>query len=260
MTEKVQRVATLTVCLVPPPAATSVWEQITRARTEFKDPGLFRWPPHVNLLYPFLNSKPQDDGSDMHLVDPAILKRLHEATRQVEPFQVSLERLGTFGGKNRGVLWLYPSSNNGDGETVHVLYQKLVEKFPECSTSHQPFNPHMTVSHFETLEMAQAAQEKLEEWWQPMDFIVNEIYLLQRKGDDGQFLRVASFGLGNNSIVQEHIPPLAFPGMPSAEEDWVRKERLALKARRNNGGKKRRKKPNVTAATSSKTGKEESNS
>jgi 2'-5' RNA ligase superfamily len=48
----------LTVCMVPPESSDWAWEMITRCRTELRDPGLFRWPPHVNLLYPFLDIRP----------------------------------------------------------------------------------------------------------------------------------------------------------------------------------------------------------
>ena len=58
---------TSTVALVPPEL---VWEPIQQARTHLKDKGLYRWPPHINLLYPFL---PTDDFEDaVTLLAPAI--------------------------------------------------------------------------------------------------------------------------------------------------------------------------------------------
>ena len=44
-----------TVAIVPPEA---LWPPIQRARRALRDKGLYRWPPHINLLYPFL---PTDD-------------------------------------------------------------------------------------------------------------------------------------------------------------------------------------------------------
>jgi 2'-5' RNA ligase len=249
----VQRLATLTICIVPPPAsANDVWEYITRARTQLHDPGLFRWPPHVNLLYPFLKCNDVDFSNEDEgptVVDSDILRRLELAIQRVEPFTVTLNRFGTFGGTKRGVLWLYPSSTTRDGlpahesllgEPVHTLYQSLIKEFPEC-TGIRDFNPHMTLSHFESLEEAEEARVHIEKWWpneKCLQFDVTEIYLLQRHGDDGQFKRIVSLGLGKDSTIQVENPPLPFPDMPPLEEDWVRVERMKLKARRNGGPRK----------------------
>ena len=90
------------------------------------------------------------------------------------------------------------------------------------------------ISHLESLEDAEAARTVLEtSSSSSLQFDVHEIYLLQRKRDDGQFMRVASFGLGRNATVQIHDPQLPFPGMPPVEEEWVRCERLKFKRRRN---------------------------
>jgi len=231
---------TFTICMVPPPSAADIWDKVTEARTELKDPGLFRWPPHVNILYPFVSTKPKKTDGPA-LVDPDILHRLQAAAKQVEPFVVTLKDLGTFGGRKRGVLWLYPSSRlaNDSSEPFRVLCNKLGEQFPKFWSSR--FSPHMTLSHFESLEGAQAAQTQIEQWWpqEGLQFVLKEIYILHRKGDNGQFMRVASIGLGQESVVQVHDPHLAFPAMPAVEEAWVRDERLAMKARRKGSDSRR---------------------
>ena len=45
------KVYTSTVALVPPEEA---WLAIQQARESLRDKGLYRWPPHINLLYPFV--------------------------------------------------------------------------------------------------------------------------------------------------------------------------------------------------------------
>jgi 2'-5' RNA ligase len=250
-----QKQYTLTVCMVPPPCAKQVWIDVTKARTDLKDPGLFRWPPHANLLYPFIEIKE-------NLKD--IVDKLRNATKQCEPFRVSLDSLGTFGGKNRGVLWLYPRSSYSDDDAIHdndknkqeplIRLQALLEEaFPTCTDQRKSgqFTPHMTLSHFASLEDAQAAQSQIEAWWpRDVSFDLSEVYLLQRKGDDGQFLRVATISLGRDHVENDsaatstgiviHDPPEAFPDMPLVEEDWVREERMQLKKRRNGSWKGRR--------------------
>ena len=79
------------------------------------------------------------------------------------------------------------------------------------------------------------AQTQVETWW-PNDitFDVNEIYILQRTGYDGQFLKVATIALGeppdsDSTGITIHDPPVAFPDMPLVEEEWMRDERMKLK-------------------------------
>lgn len=232
-----RKLSTLTICLVPPPTAQYVWELLTQARTQFKDPGLFRWPPHVNLLYPFVDMEIASDTDGLTILNDDIVGRLESAVQRIEPFSVTLDRFGTFGGSKHGVLWVYPSSTNAldRSEPVHCLYESLIHEFPECSISTRGFNPHMTLSHFESLDDAEAARSEIQTWWpsEELQFPVNEIYLLQRKGDGDQFMRVLSLGLGKSSKVMVHDPHVPFPGMPSTEEEWVRSERLKLKRRRN---------------------------
>jgi 2'-5' RNA ligase superfamily len=43
-----------TVALVPPEDS---WAPIQHARYELQDKGLYRWPPHCNLLYPFVEMR-----------------------------------------------------------------------------------------------------------------------------------------------------------------------------------------------------------
>ena len=237
---------TITVCMVPPPSAESVWADVTKARTELRDPGLFRWPPHVNILYPFIQINDADSS-----VNDEIMNKLRNATKQCQPFHVALDTLGTFGGKSRGVLWLYPRSYHGESlveeEPLVRLQAMLEQAFPTC-TDQRPngqYTPHMTLSHFPSLEEAQNAQLEIESWWpNDVSFFIEEIYLLQRKGDSGQFIRVATVSLGHHdsSGIQLHDPPEPFPAMPLVEEDWVKQERMQLKERRNRSwkGKQRR--------------------
>lgn len=72
---------------------------------------------------------------------------------------------------------------------------------------------------------------------------VDEIYLLQRKGDDGQFKILASIplGLDDGDDVIINDDPEAFPGMPEYEEEWVLNERMNMKNRRKKNQKRRRK-------------------
>jgi len=122
------------------------WNVVSDMRVRLRDPGLFRWPPHINILYPFVqaedekeeestgNTNVDDSGNgssgDVSATTPistSILTKLRRVARRIEPFWVSLDLaqdsnhsltnsssiksgLGTFGSSNRGVLWVYPES------------------------------------------------------------------------------------------------------------------------------------------------------
>lgn len=261
----------LTVCMVPPTSSRDVWENLTRARKELRDPGYFRWPPHANLLYPFVNLRPQLSPDTENIVsqgvngtsimfekqqtskiDPIILDRLVAACRQCEPFICRLTEFGTFGGIKRGVLWVTPDSNMNlpvsaalDTTPLIRLQKLLEEQFPECNDQRKvsgSFVPHMTLSHFANIDEALQAQRTIAKWWpSSLEFQVEEIYLLERKGDDGQFLRVADIRLGSSVEPSERIAtytnkPIPFQYMPATEELWVYEERMKLKQRRNRKG------------------------
>ena len=278
----------LSVCMVPPESSVKVWETITKCRIQFNDPGLYRWPPHANLLYPFIDVQADpnatqvgDDGDNNHdtmgdnavngivalTVDPTVIEGLLRACRQIEPFYVKLHQFGTFGSHKRGVLWLFPDSYNMASSVANnnavpskmeqsdvdyksplvQLQELLVESFPYCNDqnikSQEGFNPHMTISHFINHHDALEAQKEVESWWPPsssddapdsLQFPVEYIYLLQRFGDSGQFLRVADIPLGScSSKAIVHPVPIPFVHMPTTEVDWVYQERMKLKQRRN---------------------------
>jgi 2'-5' RNA ligase len=250
-----------TVCLVPPEREERIWQILTRARTELRDAGFYRWPPHVNLLYPFCDPYIAKNGtSDNDVLDSSILRRLEAACRQVEPFQVQLNQFGTFGGSNRGVLWLHPSSSSESSmdaenaaikeEPVMKLQRLLEDQFPFCNEQRLVgedggFKPHMTLSHFASRQEAQAAQDVLTSttWWPKDDssqFLVDEIYLMHRQGDagGGQFKRIASLPLGENRITQLMEGP--FQQMPTEEYEWVKEARKIMKRERNRRGRQRR--------------------
>ena len=176
----------VTVCIVPPPPPArrkndekdvlqqqrrKVWDTVSSMRQRMKDPGYYRWPPHINLLYPFVqldieldsssskqHEKYQDDQEqqqkEQHI--QAIVDKLQIAVDRAcpdGPFTVALNAYGIFGGKNRGVLWLDPqpvvpriaaissvstgeanvAAADDDDDPLQKLYHALLEEFPVLS-------------------------------------------------------------------------------------------------------------------------------
>lgn len=234
--------------MVPPETSVDIWNKLTATRSELRDPGLYRWPPHANLLYPFVDSlETGDDGQ--RRVNMEVIDRLQSACRQCEPFSVRLAEFGTFGGRHRGVLWLYPDSRHCEnGEPLKDLQALLEEQFPYCSDQRKVggiYNPHITLSHFVDLETAQSAQAKVEADWPLLECIIDRIYLLHRQGDAGQFEIVAEIPLGREPSFETLLyrPSRPFAHMPDIEVDWVRDERIKLKQRRNGSQRRRGRRP-----------------
>ncbi|OEU14345.1 hypothetical protein FRACYDRAFT_240882 [Fragilariopsis cylindrus CCMP1102] len=178
-----------------------------------------------------------NDNKDDDII--RIMKKLRNATKQIEPFWITLNinnncnnGTGTFGTSRRGVLWLYPFSSSSfrrrpsvtkdDGDKDNdnenkndllvepiIALQSLLEKeFPICSESlksnGRTFIPHMTVSsNFNSLNDAKDAQRKIitnNTTTPPLSSILSfwcqEIYLLERIGDNGQFMKRMTIPLG----------------------------------------------------------------
>ncbi|CAB9502315.1 expressed unknown protein [Seminavis robusta] len=245
---KPRKVHHMSVCMVPPPSNKHVWKAVSQMRRQLNDPGYYRWPHHANLLYPFLDVGGKDDDAQKF---KDLVEQLHTATKQVEPFNVILKELGTFGGKQRGVLWLNPESSpltttqseEGTEAPLLTLHKHLEDAFPICKDQPRPvFTPHMTISHYANLDDALVAKKQIEQNYPQLadgslTFTVDRIYLIRREGDGGQFLRLADIGLGaaKNSKVELFEAGERFPDMPLTEEEWVREEKTKLKERRNGG-------------------------
>mmetsp|Transcript_43211 Transcript_43211/g.97666 ORF Transcript_43211/g.97666 Transcript_43211/m.97666 type:complete len:224 (+) Transcript_43211:110-781(+) len=117
--ESFSRPHSSTVALIPPEDA---WTSLQRTRELLSDKGIYRWPPHINLL---CESRSRRVFSLVSLVqslaslrvDPFLppqvfseaVQLLAPAAASVKPFEVTLDALGVFGGKRRGVLYAYSS-------------------------------------------------------------------------------------------------------------------------------------------------------
>ena len=138
-------------------------------------------------------------------------------------------------------------NENEQEEPLVQLQKYLGEIIPKICDVRQnkitrSFTPHMTLSHYPSLDEAISAKKIVEQWWdKKLSFMVDKIYALRRVGDCGQFEIIATIPLGKKGahLITTHDPPLKFPGMPLVEEDWVHEERMKLKQRRNWKGRKK---------------------
>ena len=61
---------TTSLCIVPPDDSPE-WRAVQATRLEMRDAGIYRWPPHCNLIYPFA-AKPRLAARDVRRACAAI--------------------------------------------------------------------------------------------------------------------------------------------------------------------------------------------
>lgn len=215
---------------------------VQQVRTELKDKGYYRWPPHINLMYPFLPPQNFD----------AIVPSMTNALQSVCPFEVSLERFGTFGGAKTGVCWLDPTPHHPI-KNIQCLLESAIDEFEGSSKKGgKPFVPHMTVSHLESITEANLTAAMAQQTWEPVSFTVKEVYILERVGnepfkivwriplggvsgysrEDGGASVVSSTSTSGTISAADAVVPVkeggkVFVGMPETEADWVKDLRTA---------------------------------
>lgn len=207
-----RRVHHTALAIVPPSDDTECWTQLTELRCRCRDKGFYRWPPHINLVYPFI------DSSEF----PLFAERLTHSLAKTASFEVSLSRMDTFGGKNSGVCWLDPctdkanigAKNVSTYETLSQLHTNVTNVLEneslDCgSVSKQqparPFRPHLTFNHSPNLAAATAIVKAEQENWTGLSFCVKELYLLERRQPDDQFRVVAIVPLGSENCTSTTI-------------------------------------------------------
>jgi len=85
------------LAIIPPD---DVWPALQRARVEQRDAGLLRWPPHANILYPFVPVQHFEKLGPL----------LADALSDLPPFTVTLARFDSFDRKDSSV-WPYSRSH-----------------------------------------------------------------------------------------------------------------------------------------------------
>ncbi|KAJ1459603.1 2'-5' RNA ligase superfamily-domain-containing protein [Pelagophyceae sp. CCMP2097] len=212
------KVYTTSVALVPPDDA---WLEFQEARESLRDAGLYRWPPHVNLLYPFV---PEADFG-------AATTALSAAAASIVPFEVLFDGLGVFGGRHRGTLYCHPVSA-AQVQSLVYLQAALQSCIPHCDDQQRggKFVPHLTLAHFPSAESAAEARNALlERGWAPRAFTVKaDVHVMRRIGAGGQFERCAMLPLGGPPH-QTFAPPMRFDKMPLKEAAYVSDARAAKK-------------------------------
>ncbi|KAH8728217.1 2'-5' RNA ligase superfamily-domain-containing protein [Phaeosphaeriaceae sp. PMI808] len=168
-----------------------------------------RWPPHINLLYPFLVSPSEIINQGEEAVSPqlqeSIRTRIQKAVKPIEPFQVSLhaDPPGVFShGKKSKTVWLGPST-----QSIQILQAALQAEFSECDADQRPFTPHLSVGQASSDMGAQKLKEEIKSSIAEsnaqaegapvaLDWYIDKVYVIKREGYHDRFKVIGSINLG----------------------------------------------------------------
>ncbi|MEU3911052.1 poly(A) polymerase [Streptomyces sp. NPDC029721] len=176
-------------------------EELRRAH----DPGVERWPAHVNLLFGFV---PESSFA-------RALPLLAEAASGIGPFTARLEGVHSFGRREEATLWLDPAAGEGGDAPWQDLRRALADRFPGCRGRSAGWTPHLTLGRSTD---PQRAEHEFALRLGPggRTARVGELAVLSRRGDGPMRVRaVVELGTGTWRWTE---PSPAQAGHPHAPE------------------------------------------
>ena len=160
------------LCFVPP---RPFWDHPIQEIRCFNDKAFVRWPPHINLLYPFW----KDTGENFQNA----AERIRQCLAEFPPFSISFSQFRFFNHGNSCTVWLEPES-----EMLGALQAALVKAFPEChhlnrdsSDGTKSFIPHLSVGQWPTQQWAEEAIATLSRQFKPITVPVDYLTILRRR-------------------------------------------------------------------------------
>lgn len=154
------------VVLLPP---VELWGALQRLRARH-DSRFERWPPHVSLLYGFV------EPAEL----PLALPRLTEVAKASKPFTIRFDRVVTFEHEASTTVALAPSRP----EDIAALQARLVAAFPFCTEQNRgeggSFTPHLTIARLDSGDTKTLASLKHELRALHLEWPANAIVVLER--------------------------------------------------------------------------------
>ncbi len=128
------------------------------------DPAFERWPPHVNVLWGFVDESRFDQAT------PALSAALDDLL----PFETHLDHIHTFRHSRTATHGLAPTDPHG----WTTLHARLRRAFPRCGR--ERLVPHLTFARTDRDAPAPDSQPTL----RPLAAVVDELAVLTRRGDE----------------------------------------------------------------------------
>ncbi|KAF0973135.1 hypothetical protein FDP41_008342 [Naegleria fowleri] len=169
------------LCYIPP---TSIWEPIQEIR-QVMDKGFTRWPPHINLLFPFIPEGCFDAAATL----------LKKELANFEPFECTFHDINCFR-KGSSVLWL--DQDEHAVKQVVELQKRVAALFPYCDEKKNEkgeFIPHLTIG-YTSQNIVDKTMSELKQQWKSVTVPVGEICMIFRPDVDTSFTTIHKIPLG----------------------------------------------------------------
>jgi 2'-5' RNA ligase len=171
------RTHTTAAVLIPP---TELWGPIQAIR-RVHDRQVWRWMPHITLLYPF---RPREQFE-------ALAAQLEQVCNRAGPFEVNLARFRYFQhNRHSATLWLDPEPK----EPFVALQSLLLSVIPDCDDVNRHeggFTPHLSVGQVRGNQALRELQGELQASWQPLSFTASTVSLIWRNLPPDDVFRAA---------------------------------------------------------------------
>jgi 2'-5' RNA ligase len=143
--------------------------KINEVRSKY-DKAYVRWMPHINFIFPFVESSEFDNA------EVAIKKELSN----IKPFNLTLDEIGYFAqGKNLTV-----HIKTKDDSDMKKLFVAVKKALPNVQIKHDEFHPHLTIAQIPK-QGSQKQIDQFEKWLgDGFTFKVNKVFILQRSKTD----------------------------------------------------------------------------
>lgn len=178
------------VVLVPP---SDQWGALQRLRARH-DSRFERWPPHVSLLYGFV------EPAEL----PLALPRLADIAKASKPFTVRFDRVITFEHGASTTVALAPSR----AEDVIALQARLVAAFPFCTEQNRgdggAFTPHLTIARLDAGDSKTLTSLKHELRALQLEWSASSLVVLERPDDTFHVHAELEFERG--TVRRQHQP------------------------------------------------------
>jgi 2'-5' RNA ligase/endonuclease/exonuclease/phosphatase family metal-dependent hydrolase len=131
------------LCLIPPE---HLWEPVDRLRS-LHDKAYNRWPPHINLVYPFVHPEYlQEAAQILSQLDLSTIVRNDDERRgeEVSQAKIILDEADAFTHKQYSTIHLRPGRSSDSEGTLARLAKSVRDALGQSAD--EQFRPHMTIA------------------------------------------------------------------------------------------------------------------
>jgi len=166
----VEKTVCSSLCVVLPNDVTYAVQSIRRDH----DKSFLRWPPHVNLLYPFI---PESSISNY-------VNEISNALHDMIPFKITFSEFKHFRHTQRSfTLWLEPNPR----EQFIELQRRVQRVFPaltDLSTIEVfGYTPHLSLGQWHSQSSLEAAKNEYSSSWIPFSCVIDSVHIITRSED-----------------------------------------------------------------------------